>query len=396
MKNKKTKLWNRDLCLIAAAVFLMFTAFYMLMPIIAMYVIDEFGASVSVAGAVVSVYIVSAIIVRPFSGYLVDKYDRKKFYFITYLAFALLCIGYLFVTSITMLIVLRILLGITFSLVTTAGSTLSIDLMPSDRRGEGIGYFGAITVLAMAVGPMLGLYFMEIASYEGIFTSAVISCMLGVICAYFIKSKSRQKGFCMPMSLDRFYLKSATSLAVFTIFINFPYGILVSYMPLYLKESGVDVTLGNFFMCFTIGVVLSRLLAGKLINRGLQNMLVQLGIMGLITSLYIFTYQLNEITFIISSLMMGASYGLISPSVQSLIINLVSHSKRGTANSTYFIALDIGAGLGMFLGGFIAELTNYQMVFIIAWITVIVGLSVYKLYSYRNYMKQLSRVEVER
>ncbi|MFI3262831.1 MAG: MFS transporter [Rikenellaceae bacterium] len=387
----KPKLWTKNLCYIALAIFFMFCAFYMLMPIIAMYVVDRFNADVSVAGVVVSVYIITALIMRPFSGYFVDKYDRKKLYCISYIIFGLLCLGYVFAASITLLIVLRMCLGATFSMVTTSGSTLSIDLMPSERRGEGIGYMGALTVLSMAAGPMLGLYFKSLFSYEGLFISAFISCVIGCYFALSIKTKPRPHVVHAPMSLDRFYLKSATSMAIVVAMTNFPYGSLMAYVPLYLKESGVNAEAGNFFFYLALGVVFSRLISGKLLNKGLQNMLLTIGLCGLISAFVIFIFFISEATFIVSSLLIGLSYGLISPSIQSMIIDLVPHSKRGTANSTYFVALDLGSGLGMLLGGFIASASSYKTLMIIALSLIVIAVLTYKLYSFGNYKKMLAQ-----
>ncbi|MFI3268299.1 MAG: MFS transporter [Rikenellaceae bacterium] len=386
----KPKLWTKNLCFISIAVFFMFNAFYMLMPIIAMYVVDRFGADVSVAGVVVSVYVITALFLRPFSGYFVDKYDRKKLYCLAYVVFGLLCLGYIFAASVALLIVLRMCLGATFSMVTTAGSTLAIDLMPSERRGEGIGYMGALTVLSMAAGPMIGLYFKSLFSYEGLFVSAFVSCLIGCFFAFSIKTKPRPHVVHAPMSLDRFYLKSATSLAIVIAIANFPYGTLMAYIPLYLQESGVNAEAGNFFFYLSIGVVASRLLTGKLLNKGLQNMLLTIGLFGLIIAFSIFSFFMNEQMFIVSSLLVGISYGLTSPSIQSMVIDLVPHSKRGTANSTYFVALDLGAGLGMLLGGFVASMTSYNTLMIISLGLIVVALIVYKLYSYNNYMKHLA------
>lgn len=385
----KPKLWTKNLGFIAIAVFFMFNAFYMLMPIIAMYVVDRFKADVSIAGIVVSVYIITALIMRPFSGYFVDKYDRKKLYCLAYVIFGLLCLGYVFAASIALLIVLRMCLGATFSMVTTAGSTLSIDLMPSERRGEGIGYIGALTVLSMAAGPMLGLYLKSLFSYEGLFISAFISCLIGCFFAFSIKTKPRPHIVHAPMSLDRFYLKSATSLAIVIAMTNFPYGSLMAYVPLYLQESGVNAEAGNFFLYLSIGVVFSRLVSGKLLNKGLQNALLTTGLIGLICAFGLFTFFINEQVFIVSSLLIGLSYGLISPSIQSMVIDLVPHSKRGTANSTYFVALDLGSGLGMLLGGFVASNTDYKTLMTIALALIIAATILYKLYSYKNYMKHL-------
>ena len=378
-------LFNKNFIIIGIASFLMFFAFYLLMPVIAMYVIDEFNASPSTAGIVVSAYIITALIARPFSGYLVDKYDRRKFYLLSFALFTFFFFGYIISSSISMVFMTRVLLGATFSLVTTASSTLAIDVMPSKRRAEGIGYFGAMTVLAMAMGPMAGLYLMELFSYEGLFVIAMISSGLGVLTAAFIKTKPRQKTTHAPLSFDRFFLKSGASIALIIALLSFINGTLMVYVSLYVKESSIDVNAGNFFLFLAIGVIISRLLSGKFLNKGLHSTILQVGIITIMISSIVFTCFLTPVTFPISSLFLGIGFGLTSPSIQSMIIDLVPHNQRGTANSTYFIALDFGSGMGMLLGGLIAEKYNYQTVYFVGLALVITSLMVYKLYSQKDY-----------
>jgi len=381
-------LFNKNFIIIGVASFLMFFAFYLLMPVIAMYVIEEFGASPSVAGVVVSAYIITALIARPFSGYLVDKYDRRKFYLLSFALFTFFFFGYLIASSISMVFITRVLLGATFSLVTTASSTLAIDVIPSKRRAEGIGYFGAMTVLAMAIGPMAGLYLMELFSYEGLFVIAMISCGLGVLTAVFIKTKPRPKTTHAPLSLDRFFLKSGASIALIIALLSFINGTLMVYVSLYVKESGIDANAGDFFLFLAIGVIISRVLSGKFLNRGLHSTILQIGIITVIISSIVFIFFLNPMTFPISSLFLGIGFGLTAPSIQSMIIDLVPHNKRGTANSTYFIALDLGSGMGMLLGGLIADNFSYKTVYIVGLTLVVVSLIVYKLYSQKDYQKK--------
>lgn len=382
------RLFNRNFIIIGVATFLMFFAFYLLMPVIAMYVINEFGASASVAGVVVAAYIITSLLARPFSGYLVDKYDRRRFYLLTFSLFTLLFIGYIISSSILMIFITRVLLGAAFSLVTTASSTLAIDVMPSKRRAEGMGYFGAMGVLAMALGPMAGLYLMEMFSYEGLFVIAMMSCVLGVMIAMFIKTEHRPSAVQESLSLDRFYLKSGTSIAVIVALIYFMFGTLMVYVSLYVEESGVDINAGDFFLFIAIGVIISRIISGKLLNRGLHSVVLQAGIATIIVASTIFIFFLNPITFPISSLLLGVGFGCAAPAVQSMVIELVPPRRRGTANSTYFIALDLGSGIGMLLGGVIAENFGYRAIYIVGLGLAILALILYKLYSQRDYQKR--------
>ena len=395
------KLFNNNFIIIGIASFLMFFAFYLLMPVIAMYVIDEFGASASVAGVVVSAYIITSLLARPFSGYLVDKYDRKGFYLLSLTIFTTLFIGYILAESILMVFITRVLLGAMFSMVTTSAGTLAIDLMPSERRAEGIGYFGASTVLAMAVGPMIGLYLMGIFSYDGLFIIAMSSCALGVFMATFIKTKPRPKVVHEPFSMDRFYLKSGTSIALIVALLYFMYGALMVYVSLYVKESGVDINAGDFFLYLAVGIIVSRVFSGKYLNKGMHSAILQLGIITLIVSSVMFVFFLNQITFPISSLLIGIGFGCATPAIQSMIIDLAPSNKRGTANSTYFIALDLGSGIGMLLGGLIAETYSYKTIYIIGLALIVLAIIVYKLYSQRDYKRRYqsvidSRVETQR
>ena len=75
---KLERLWNRDYCVAMAGNFMMFFAFYLLTPLLPIYLDEQFGASKDMIGLVLSGYVIAALIVRPFSGFIVDSFDRKK------------------------------------------------------------------------------------------------------------------------------------------------------------------------------------------------------------------------------------------------------------------------------------------------------------------------------
>ncbi len=388
-KEQSVKLFNTNFILISLAALSMFIAFYLLMPVIAQYLIIQFQTSSTVAGAVVSSYIITSLLTRPFSGFLVDTFDRRKFYLLTYGLFSFLFLGYLIANSVGFVLVIEILLGATFSMVTTAANTLAIDVLPAARRNEGIGYFGAAVVLAMAIGPMLGLYLIESYSYQWLFTIAFLFTLLGFSIACCIKTNPRPRMVKQPLTFDRFYLVKGTSIAVVVALTYFFYGTMVAFMPLFLHEQKTDINPGAFFLWLSIGVIIARLLSGRYLNRGLHATVLQCGIALLVIGAALFIFILTPHTFYPASLIMGVGLGFIAPAVQTMIIDLVPHSRRGTANSTYFIALDIGSGIGMLLGGFLADCFNYTFMFTVGFALVFISWFYYKLFAQKDYNKKL-------
>ena len=145
-------------CCILAANFLLYFGFYLLMPVLPFYLTEVFHTNSAMVGITLSCYTVAALTIRPFSGYLLDTLARKPLYIISFFIFTVIFAGYLVAGSLTLFIILRIAHGIAFGTVTVSGNTVVIDIMPSSRRGEGIGYYGLMNNIAMAIGPMVGLF----------------------------------------------------------------------------------------------------------------------------------------------------------------------------------------------------------------------------------------------
>ena len=192
---------------ILGANFLLYFAFYLILPILAFYLQEEFGAEKTMIGFVLSCYTIACLCIRPFSGYLLDTFARRPLYLLAYIAFVAIFGGYILATSLTLFIALRIVQGLAFGMVTVAGNTIVIDILPSAHRGEGIGYYGLANNIAMSFGPMIGLFMHNTCSYAFIFTCALISGVLGFFMAYLVKTPYKAPVQRIPISLDRFFLK---------------------------------------------------------------------------------------------------------------------------------------------------------------------------------------------
>ncbi|MDE5934725.1 MAG: MFS transporter, partial [Muribaculaceae bacterium] len=152
------KLWNKEYIKVMMCNFLLFFAFYLLTPLLPLYLDEQFHADKDMIGVVLSGYVIATLLIRPFSGFVVDTFDRKRVLTICFFAFFILFTGYVGAGTLLMFAIVRTLHGIPFGATTVVNSTVAIDVLPSERRNEGIGYYGLSNNLAMAIAPSIGIY----------------------------------------------------------------------------------------------------------------------------------------------------------------------------------------------------------------------------------------------
>jgi len=225
----KDKLWTQSFISACIGNFLLFFAFYLLVPIFPLYLIEQFHTSKSMVGVILSSYTVAALLIRPFAGFVLDMVYRKPIYLVAYLLFALTFVGYPLANLIGLFLFFRILHGFTFGFVTTAGNSLIVDIMPASRRGEGLGYFGVANNLAMAIGPMTSLLMRDYYSFDVIFYTAIGSGLLGFLFALTIKSKNMSdRTVKQPIVFDRFFLFKGFNAGWSLLLMGIPYGMVVT------------------------------------------------------------------------------------------------------------------------------------------------------------------------
>ncbi|MBN2744150.1 MAG: MFS transporter [Marinilabiliaceae bacterium] len=374
-------LWSPNFIYSCTANFLMGFSFYLLMPTLPYYLVDAFDADKTTIGVVVSCYVIAALLIRPFSGFLVDSFSRRSIYIISFGAFVAFTIGYLAVDSIAAIIVLRFFHGLTWGVITTAGNTLAIDVMPADKRGRGIGYYGMALNLSMAIGPMVGLFLQQRHPFSLLFWLAIATGFMGLITAYFIRPlhpHARQPH--RAISLDRFLMLRGIPLGINVVMITLSYGMILSFSALYSADMGASNP-GLFFTLLAIGLGVARAFSGTMIDNGHIRRASLLGIAILASCFTLFVSIQNPAIYYISALIIGVGYGVVFPAFQTGFVNMASHHERGTANSTFLTAFDIGVGLGMLLAGKIAESFSLAAAFGVSAALCFLGLVYYLLLS---------------
>ena len=373
------RLWNGNYCKVMTANFTLFFAFYVLTPLLPLYLSEHFGATKDVIGLVLSGYTITALLFRPFSGYVVDTFPRKTVLMVSFGAFAIFFAGYLAASTLLLFMIVRTLHGGPFGALTVANSTVAIDVLPSSRRTEGIGYYGLSNNLAMALAPTIGIFIYRYShSFELLFWLALVVACAGWIVDSTVNLPEREAvRDKSKLSFDRFFLVRGWLLGLNMVAFGFSFGVLSNYLAIYGKEvMGITGGTGTYFLLCSIGLIASRLQGSKALRQG--RVTYNAG-SGMVISLIGYTIfiafstlgdSLMYIGYYGSALLIGLGNGHMWPAFQNMTINVAHNNQRGTANSTILISWDIGMGLGILLGGVIAEFLGYGSAF---WTVVIVN-----------------------
>ena len=373
------RLWNLNYCKVMTANFSLFFAFYVLTPLLPLYLSEHFGATKDVIGLVLSGYTITALLFRPFSGYFVDSFPRKTVLMISFAAFSIFFAGYLAASTLLLFTIVRTLHGGPFGALTVSNATVAIDVLPSSRRTEGIGYYGMSNNLAMAIAPTIGIFvYRWTHSFELLFWIALVVACLGWLTDATVtlpaKEIQRNKS---KLSLDRFFLIRGWLLGLNMVAFGFCFGVLSNYLAIYGKEQlGITGGTGTFFMLCSIGLILSRLQGGKALRNGRLTFnagsgmcisLVGYTIFILLPTLAHIFHQPSSLFTLVGyygcAILLGLGNGHMWPAFQNMTICVAPNNQRGTANSTILISWDIGMGLGILLGGIIAEHLGYNAAF---------------------------------
>ncbi|MGM9703147.1 MAG: MFS transporter, partial [Prevotella sp.] len=382
--------FTRSYIFILAANFLMFFGFWLLIPVLPFYLTETFNCPQSILGAILSCYTVSCLAVRPFSGFLMDKFPRKPIYIFCYFLCTAMLTSYIFAATLTWFIVMRAIHGFAFGGVTVGGNTLCVDIMPSSRRGEGLGYYGLMNNTAMALGPMTGLFMHGHVPYTGIFLIGMGVSAVGLMCALAVSVKKRREERGVRsgeiVSLDRFILLKGIPVSIALLLLSIPYGATTNFVAMYASEIRLEVPTGFFFTLMAAGMGLSRIIAGKQVDRGYVTQCIHVGyypvivaflMLGLCRFVVTDHVALATTMFYTVPALLGIGFGIMFPAMNTLYINLARHDQRATATSTYLTAWDVGIGIGVTASGIIAQHFTFYMVYLVGSAICLVSLLIF-------------------
>ncbi|HHY94218.1 MAG TPA: MFS transporter, partial [Firmicutes bacterium] len=270
----RAALWTRDFLLISLANLAVFTGFQMLMPTMPVYV-QSLGGSETMMGLVIGIFTLSAVAIRPLVGWALDAVGRKVILLLGLAVFVFSALLYGWAPSVAALLGIRLLHGCGWGFSTTAAGTVAADVIPAERLGEGMGFFGLAGTIAMAVAPALGLYVIDRFSFLALFglsaSLAAVALLLAAPIGYRLPHPTDQAATpTRPAVSGRpratFFEPGAVRPGLVTLLTNTTYGAVVTFLALYATQQGI-ANIGPFFTVYAVTLALTRPLSGVLMDR---------------------------------------------------------------------------------------------------------------------------------
>ncbi len=386
--NKTTeRLWSRDFILLTLALFLISTAFYFLLPTLPVFVVDVLGASNKQVGLIIAVYTLAALLIRPFAGIAVDLWGRKTILIVSTVLFTLVFLAYPWITLFIPLLLLRFLHGINWGISTSAVFTAIVDIVPQKKRGRGLGYSGLAFNLAMAIGPVFGLLIMGEGRYNALFYAAFGIAVLGSIVFMLVKYPTFKRHQDLKFSWKGMIAKRSVPITLNVLFVMLTFGGVVTFVTLYAEELGLSSFTGMYFTIMAIGMGLARVFGGQIFDRFGPRIIILIGLILAIIGFYLLARLPYCSCFLISSFSIGAGLGIIIPTFQSMANNMVKKERRGVANSTFLLGLDLGIGLGSVLSGFLSDIFSLSFSYMFSVGIIVISLIIFFLFTLPHYKK---------
>lgn len=389
--NSPSGLWTSGFIYAYLGNMLLFASLYMLLPVLPMYMTVKFGTSLSVAGMILALFAVSMFFTGPFYSYLIDAYKRKSVCLLSYLAVIAILGGYSIVGSLAWIAVLRMIQGALFGITTTMESTLAIDITTSAKRSEGNTCFSWAGRLGMVFGPMLGLLLYR---YEGIQDVIYASFGCGAIGLFFVSlihvpfRAPIGASFC---SLDRFILPKGWVPALNMVLVSFTFGALLTTINMYTQSIYMQNVTIMFFILMAGGFVLA-MIANKLVfvNADIRARVVS-GLLLMGASLLLIITHAESVALFTAAVLMGMGIGLVASDFLLIFVKLSQHCQRGTANTTYLLAWELGVALGVWAGCYLIETASYITVFMAGIISTTIALIFYLVFTNPYFQKNIAR-----
>lgn len=375
---KQSNLFNRAYVALLCINLIVSISFYMLSTTITLYA-TSVGLTTAAAGTVVGVLSIASLGMRPFTGIISDRLERKRLLIASLLLISVAMAGCSLTASLTVLIFFRILHGIGFSLATTITMTLVAGTLPEERMTQGMGYFAIGQTISTAVAPALGLLLGEHFGYEiTLRTAAALLILSAMLAAWTVESQ--------PMGTkmhERYAFRLSDCFAVEAV----PYGVLAILVSgctgienSFISLFGQQLHLGSVGWYFTLSAValfVARMFGGQFADRNRMAIPLSLGVMALAFLLLggIAGYG-GAIIFACAAILKALGLGTVQPALQARSLNSVPEERRGAASCTYYLGTDIGQAFAPMAGGVAVQACGYKGMFLLAAVPVALAAAV--------------------
>ena len=383
------KIFTIDFFLIFGALLFSALVMYALMSTVTEYA-TSMGTSATIAGLVSGIYIFGGLCSRIYSANALERRDWKKLAIIFLSIHFLACIFYFFANNISLLLIVRFIHGLGFGASANAIVTIASAILPKKRFGEAFGYFMLGTTIAVGLGPYISGFFYDNWGSLGSFSLATAFAFLGLLCIllldiskYEIKHNSEiensmdrdktpnnaileEKGRIRGV-IDKIFEVPAIPVSLFTGLTSLGYVSILSFYRLYAVEVDLVGAFSLFFIIYSIVLVASRPIAGRIQDNYGDKIVCFTGIIAQAIGLFLIAWMPSAITVFICAVCAALGFGTLNSACTAIVTRDTSANRRPYAISTFFIFCDGTMGFGpALLGSFVSAASGYAPVYFIS------------------------------
>lgn len=398
-KGGQPRLWSLVFVLIIALTFCCFVMGQGLNSGTSVYLSGE-GYGASLAGALALAFSIAAAFSRLLIGPIIDN---GKCSLVVIAGIVVLVIGTAMsalVQGIPLFTVSRLLQGVGFGAATTAASTAAASVLPQERLGEGIGYYGLGQAIAMSIGPAFALYLVgtdpSTNLYVGLSLIGIIGLAIALNARYERKWRTLPKTSAYRIKMEagqatsreageHEVAASSNSAATgqprkrtlresFDIFepralpgaipqmIMCPtFGFGIFFVGLYGTTLGYAHA-GLFYTISAVSMILIRMLSKQFMDTvPAIKTLTGAVACGIVCCLLLLAAPSSEPVFLASGIFYGLVLGISMPLNQSVAVKNTPPERWGAANALFLLTSDIGIGFASVIWGMTNDSFGFQV-----------------------------------
>lgn len=365
---QQEKIFTKDFINVSLTQLLVFVVFYALLTTLPIYITVYLGESQANAGLAVTFMLVSAVIIRPFSGKILDLFGKKNTLVTSVLLYTISTFFYIWFNDLLPLLALRFFHGLSFGILTTATGAIVANIVPESRKGAGMGYFALASNIAMVLGPFIGLTIIQFMSFKLMFIILNVFMVIGLICSIAVKVKedhvpAKLNIESIKMAWNDFIEVSTIPIGFFSALVGFGYASILSFVSVHAEQLNLASSASYFFLIFAFVMIIFRPYLGRAFDeKGPKKVLIPcllcfslgLALLGMTTTAWM---------LLLAAAIVGLGNGALMPGLQTLAIQSTSRERSGYAISTFFVFYDSGIAAGSYVLGILAQSFGFDLMY---------------------------------
>ena len=368
------KIYTKNIILILAASFFYMSSSMLVTPLITGFA-GSIGASAAVMGLIGGLMNLCSLICRPIAGNLADKISKYKLTFAGTVFMITACLGYVAASNEVIIMIARLVNGVGFACCSVCMTTWMSDMLPKEKIGSGMGLYGTMNALGMATAPAIGVTIYQTFGYRVAFVIATGFAIATAVVIQFVTDRGEP----VKSSERKLELVEIRVLPIAFIIMLFaiPYCATQSFLVSYVETRQLPVSVSLFFPAYALVLLILRLCLKDWFDRLPFRRFLGISCVSAFLGIFFLAEMKSNLLMFVAAAFIAGGYGIMCSVCQSTAILLAGREKRGLANSTYYIGMDLGMTLGPVIGGFLVGHLPIELFYPVLLLTVPLVVVVY-------------------